>query len=458
MLSSFYPHEYCESVFSIDYESLYRKGFRGIIFDVDNTLVPHGANSTEKVDALFRTVQGIGFKTVLLSDNDADRLERFLEHIECPYVCDAEKPSPEGYAHALDVLKLPKNKVVFIGDQIFTDIRGANASGIPSILVKYIGYYDAGKKGKRRFVEKQILRVYSLSRKNQHRLGGVEEKDSGHSMPRKNSKHFSDINPLFYKISERKEIIRRQAKDILGHEAFAQEQRSDKLPNVVSSHSCKLIKRGPGIDLTLQENKAVNIEIASATMNGLVVHPGESFSFWHRVGNTTKRRGYLDGRVIVDGKLEPGIGGGLCNLGNTVHWLVLHSPLTITELHTHSDALAPDEGPRVPFSTGTAVSYNYVDYRFRNDTDQDVQLALWCEDGKSYGELRSEREFPRTYELVEEGHHFHQEDDGKYYRISKIYRVTKDRATDEVLDKELILDNHSEVMFDYSLIPADQIR
>ena len=153
----------------------------------------------------------------------------------------------------------------------------------------------------------------------------------------------------------------------------------------------------------------------------------------------------------------PGVGGGLCNLGNTIHNLVLLSPLDVTEFHSHSDALAPDEGKRVPFSSGTSVCYNSQDYRFQNNTDQDVQLLLWCEDGKLNGELRSEKEFPNDYRIVEENHRFQKEGD-KYYRVSKIYKETIDKQTGEVIDKELILDNHSEVMFDYSQIPQDQIR
>ena len=225
----------------------------------------------------------------------------------------------------------------------------------------------------------------------------------------------------------------------------------------MSSYNCGLIKTGKGIDIRLQENKAENIAIASGRMNGMVIHPGETFSFWKVVGKTTKRRGYKDGRVIENNRLKPGIGGGLCNLANTIHLLVLHSPMTVTEFHNHSDALAPDHGKRIPFSTGTSVSYNNVDYRFRNDTDQDVQLLLWCQDRKLYGELRSEREYPWCYDLVEEDHHFRKEGE-KYYRVSRIYRRTLDRKTGEVLKKELVLDNHSEVMFDYSLIPEDQIR
>ena len=102
------------------------------------------------------------------------------------------------------------------------------------------------------------------------------------------------------------------------------------------------------------------------------------------------------------------------------------------------------------------MSYNNIDYRFRNNTDQDVQLVLWCADETLFAELRSERSFPWTYRLVEEGHRFRKEG-GKYYRVSKIYRETLDAATGVVRERTLVLDNHSEVMFDYALIPQDQI-
>lgn len=140
-----------------------------------------------------------------------------------------------------------------------------------------------------------------------------------------------------------------------------------------------------------------------------------------------------------------------------IHWLVLNSPLTVTELHHHTDALFPDERRRVPFGTGTSVRYNNVDYRFKNNTDQNVQIVVWCENGELCGELRSEREFPCRYKLVEENHHFRKE--GKdYYRISQVYRIVIDRLTNEELYKELILDNHSKVMYDHNLIPKEQIR
>ena len=129
----------------------------------------------------------------------------------------------------------------------------------------------------------------------------------------------------------------------------------------------------------------------------------------------------------------------------------------MTEFHSHSDALAPDEGKRVPFSSGTSVSYNYIDYRFRNNTDQDIQLLLWCDEDNLYGELRSQKEFPQRFELEEEGHCFRKEGE-KYYRISKIYKKVIDKATGETVDRQLVLDNHSEVMYDYDLIPKELIK
>lgn len=273
----------------------------------------------------------------------------------------------------------------------------------------------------------------------------------------KKKKNFCDINPFCYAISKQKEILKRLLKDFFSKEKFAKKRKKEKLPNIVSEHSSNIIKKGKGIDITLQENKGVNIQIASSKINGIVIHPGEVFSFWKTVGHATKRKGYKEGRVISKNGLKPGTGGGLCNLGNTINLLILHSPLEIVELHKHSDALAPDEGKRVPFSSGTSVSYNYVDYRFRNNTEQDVQLLVWCENGKLYGELRSENEFPYSYELLEEDHHFQKEGD-KYYRVSKIYRQVTEKATGNIVDKELIWDNHSLVMFDYDLIPKDLLR
>jgi len=269
-------------------------------------------------------------------------------------------------------------------------------------------------------------------------------------------KLFCEISPLSYAVSAQKEILLRHVRDLFSRERFASVREETPLPCLVKSHASLLLRRLNGVDMALQENKVTNIALACGKINGLTVAPGETFSFWRAVGSTTRRKGYKKGLVIAKSGMTSDYGGGLCQMANMIHWLVLNSPLTVTELHHHSDALFPDDRRRVPFGTGTSVCYNNVDYRFRNDTDQSVRIMVWIEGAELCGELTAERPFPCRYRLTEENHHFRKEGD-KFYRVSRVYRLVTDRETGTLLRKELILDNHSEVLYDYSLIPPDEI-
>lgn len=270
-------------------------------------------------------------------------------------------------------------------------------------------------------------------------------------------KLFCEINPFCYEISHKKEILLRKIRDLSSKERYAKDKSKDELPNIVKGHTSILVRKLHGVDIRLQENKVTNIQICCNKINGMIIHPGETFSFWGILGPTKAKYGYKEGLVITRGGLKSGIGGGICQMANMIHWLVLNSPLDVTELHHHSDALFPDERRRVPFGTGASVCYNNLDYRFKNNTDQDVQILVWIENGELCGELRSIKEFPYRYKLVEENHHFRKEGD-KFYRISQVYRIVIDRATKKEVRKELILDNHSLVLYDYDLIPKDEVR
>ena len=456
MLKTPFPSAYADSVYTIDYGKLFNAGFRGVIFDVDNTLVHHGEPADEKVIALFRHIHEAGLKTVLVSDNELCRVQPFAEAVGSPFVCDAEKPSAKGYLKAIEILGEKKNRVISVGDQLFLDTIGANRCGIPSILVHFIEVKGEKELGKKRYAEYAVLKIWEKT-PFFNRLGDIYSEGNNRPFLRSEKLLFCDINDTTYAISEAKEKAKRYMKDFAGSDRFAERRTGSRLSNVVSTYSNHLIKKGKGIDPVLQRNKAVNIRIACDTINGMVIMPGETFSFWRTVGKITPAKGYRAGRIISGGKLEPGIGGGLCNLANTIHNLILRSPLEVTEFHSHSDALAPDGAKRIPFSSGTSVCYNYIDYRFRNNTDQPVQLCVWCEKGELKAELRSKRQFDQTFEIMEEDHHFAKEGD-KYFRISKIYKLTRDRVTGEIIAKDLVRDNHSEVMYDHSEIPAELIR
>jgi HAD superfamily phosphatase (TIGR01668 family) len=173
MFRRFYPYAYTRSVFSIDYAKLRDKGFRAVIFDIDNTLVHHGDNSTPQVDALFRNIHKIGLKTLLLTNNDEERVQRFIKNIDTLYICDAEKPQPAAYLKALKMLGVGKEEAVCIGDQMFIDIVGANRCGIPNILVHFIQLPNEKHIGKKRYIEKVILWFYRRNKKYRSRLGDI---------------------------------------------------------------------------------------------------------------------------------------------------------------------------------------------------------------------------------------------------------------------------------------------
>lgn len=179
MFKKFYPYEYEESVFTIDYEKLYSKGFRAVIFDIDNTLVHHGDDSTPEVDELFKHIHKTGLKTLLLSNNSEERIQRFMQNIESLYIAEAQKPEPGNYLKAVEMLGVKKTEVVMVGDQIFTDILGANRCGMASILVKFILLEGETKIGIRRHIEKMLLRFYSMNKSCRNRLGNVHKREKG---------------------------------------------------------------------------------------------------------------------------------------------------------------------------------------------------------------------------------------------------------------------------------------
>lgn len=172
MLKEYFPGAYAPNVFSVDYQWLFDRGYRAILFDVDNTLVHHNADSTREVDALFQRLQEIGLKTALVSNNSPERLARFARNIDTCCIAEADKPQSAGYEKALRELGVSKEQAVFIGDQVFVDICGANQCGIASILVHYITVNKRAWIGFRRYLEKMILFVYRF-RKPFHILEGA---------------------------------------------------------------------------------------------------------------------------------------------------------------------------------------------------------------------------------------------------------------------------------------------
>ena len=165
MFKSLYPNFELDSAYEIDYESLYRDGIRGIIFDIDNTLVPHGKPADERAIKLFERLKEIGFETVLLSNNKEPRVKMFNDSVHSKYIFKAGKPGVAGYEKAMELMSTTKENTVFVGDQLFTDVWGANKAGLVSYSTKPIHPKEEIQIVIKRFFEKVVLFFYHRSKK-----------------------------------------------------------------------------------------------------------------------------------------------------------------------------------------------------------------------------------------------------------------------------------------------------
>ena len=163
MFDMFFPDRYVASAYIIDYEKLYREGYRGLIFDIDNTLVPHGEPADKRAVELFDRLKKIGFRCCLISNNQEPRVKMFNEKIQVDYVYDAHKPSRKNYLKAVEIMGTDKGNTVFIGDQLFTDVWGAKRSKIKNILVKPIHPKEEIQIVLKRHLEKIVLYFYKRS-------------------------------------------------------------------------------------------------------------------------------------------------------------------------------------------------------------------------------------------------------------------------------------------------------
>lgn len=163
MLEKFYPDEYLDSAYDINYEKFYKKGYRGVIFDIDNTLVPHGAPADERAKELFARLKAIGYSCCLLSNNQRPRVEMFNREIQVNFIENAHKPSRKNYRKAMELMKTREKNTLFVGDQLFTDVYGAKRTGIYSILVKPIHPKEEIQIVLKRYLERIVLHFYRKS-------------------------------------------------------------------------------------------------------------------------------------------------------------------------------------------------------------------------------------------------------------------------------------------------------
>jgi len=209
----------------------------------------------------------------------------------------------------------------------------------------------------------------------------------------------------------------------------------------VKTHRSMILRPLKDVEMYLQENKRTNLRLAIQHINGTVIQPGETFSLWKLVGRPTARKGYLEGLVLQNGTIQTGIGGGLCQLGNLLFWLVAHSPLTITERYRHGYDVFPDVNRNVPFGAGATLSYNYIDLQVKNETDYSFTIALWLDETHLNGSLKSAMELTTIFHIEERDHQMNQQFWGGYSRHNRIVQIAT--HSDGTCVEKLLVENHA---------------
>ncbi len=218
-----------------------------------------------------------------------------------------------------------------------------------------------------------------------------------------------------------KRCFRRLSWALSSRDYSHERQPDNRLTFRYLKHTSKLIRRLGDSDIQLQHNKIINLHIAVSATNGVIIGPKQYFSFCQCVGKPTAKRGFVLGMELSRGEARSGIGGGICQLSNMIHWLALHSPLQVIERANHSFDPFPDEGRVLPFGSGAAIFYNYIDLVLYNPTEQAFQLILTVEDKQLSGELLCEQEREVNYHVYEKNHRFSQQN-GTVYRENEIWQ------------------------------------
>ncbi len=136
-MKKLYPKYKYESIEKIDFEMLKNEGIKGVVLDIDNTLVePHTPVADERTVNFVEFLKKEGFRVCIVSNNIYERAKKFADSIPVDFICDGNKPAKRPFYLALEKLKLEAKEVAVVGDQIFTDVLGANRWGFVSVLVK----------------------------------------------------------------------------------------------------------------------------------------------------------------------------------------------------------------------------------------------------------------------------------------------------------------------------------
>ena len=260
-------------------------------------------------------------------------------------------------------------------------------------------------------------------------------------------------HPVRFFVSYHLRKMARHGRDLAKGVHFADSQEPLSSSSLVIRHQSPVLRKLKGVDPQLQQNKRTNLEIVARRFDGLLIKPGEVFSFWQRVGVPTKERGFKPGLVIKSGRPDIGIGGGLCQLSNALFWCFLHTEVELVERHRHSFDLFPDDERQVPFGLGAGVAYGVKDLRIANTTDVIFQIKMSVEGDQLVVQLNSNRRLNRTFKVKEIDSKFYRKEVDTRDLVFRKNRVV--RECSETGEQSTLFENDFECRYD---VDVDKIQ
>lgn len=227
---------------------------------------------------------------------------------------------------------------------------------------------------------------------------------------------------------------------------FAKSRNTVPFKHQYFSHKTLMLRKLKDVDMWMQHNKVRNLELAVKKLNGIVIMPGEVFSYWKLIGMPSRFKGYKKGMILRNGGFFAGYGGGLCQLSNLIFWMTIHTPLTVIERHRHGYDVFPDSNRTQPFASGATCSYPHIDLMIRNDTNEPYQLLLNVGDKYLEGEWRTNSAPEYRFDVVERNHRMQAEYWGGYTRHNEIYQRVYDSAGN-FLEEHLLIKNAAIMMY-----------
>lgn len=227
---------------------------------------------------------------------------------------------------------------------------------------------------------------------------------------------------------------------------YADRQTGEPLPYKVFESSCLMYNRETGFPMVYQENKVFNLKLAARRLDGLIIGPGETFSFWNRVRHADRDTPYKDGLAEVNGRLVTQYGGGLCQISNLLCWLFLHTPLTITERHSHEKKDFPEPPSDAPLGVDATVAEGWLDFRVRNDTKDTFRLSLTFDETHIIGRIETDRDTGLAWQVVNRNLAYFREGGDIYEEVDVVQRVF-DVAENRLVRAEIAYRNRCRIAY-----------